>query len=214
MRVRDIMTYNVVTVPSDTPVSQAAGIMRAHRFERLPIVDKGKLVGLVTKDRVLRAAPSSATSLSIWELTYLLSKMTVKEIMEKDVITATPDMTVESAVALAQERRVGCLLVLEGDRVVGIVTTNDFFYKILNPLLGIGEVGTRLTVRSCDVRCMTEVLGILNRHKADMKTMMYLPSASGEEKDLVLHVDIEAGEANKIMDDVKASGYTAEVRER
>lgn len=214
MRVRDIMTYNVVTVPSDTPVSQAAEIMRTHRFERLPIVDKGKLVGLVTKDRVLRAAPSSATSLSIWELTYLLSKMTVKEIMEKDVITATPDMTVESAVALAQERRVGCLLVLEGDRVVGIVTTNDFFYKILNPLLGIGEVGTRLTVRSCDVRCMTEVLGILNRHKADMKTMMYLPSASGEEKDLVLHVDIEAGEANKIMDDVKASGYTAEVRQR
>ncbi len=214
MRVRDIMTYNVVTVPSDTPVSQAAEIMRAHRFERLPIVDKGKLVGLVTKDRVLRAAPSSATSLSIWELTYLLSKMTVKEIMEKDVITATPDMTVESAVALAQERRVGCLLVLEGDRVVGIVTTNDFFYKILNPLLGIGEVGTRLTVRSCDVRCMTEVLGILNKHKANMKTMMYLPSASGEEKDLVLHVDIEAGEANKIMDDVKASGYTAEVRER
>ena len=72
--------------------------------------------------------------------------MKVKDIMVKDLVTASPDMTVESAIALAQGKKVGCLPVLENNKLVGIVTTNDFFLKILNPLLGIGEPGTRITL--------------------------------------------------------------------
>ena len=147
MLVRDIMTSNVITIPSDTPVLEAEQIMAFHRFERLPVVDKGKLVGLVTKDNLLKASPSDATTLSRGELYYLLAKLTVKEIMKKKVVTISPDTTVEQAAAIAQQNRVGCLPVVEGNKVIGIVTTNDFFYKILNPLLGLGEAGKRIIVR-------------------------------------------------------------------
>jgi len=209
------MTYNVVTVPSNTLVNQANEIMRTHRFERLPVVDKGKLVGIVTKDRLLRAAPSSATSLSVWELNYLLAKMTVAEIMEKSVVTVTPDTTVESAVALAQEKRVGSLTVMEDDRVVGIVTTNDFFLKILNPLLGIGEVGTRITVRNCPTPdCAVQVLNVLSAHKVEVLTLMHLCLPGRCERDMVVHIDKDVDQARGIMEDIGALGYEVEIRGR
>ncbi len=220
MRIRDIMTYNVVTIPSDTLVNHANEIMRTHRFERLPVVDKGKLVGIVTKDRLLRAAPSSATSLSVWELNYLLSKMTVAEIMERNVVTVTPDTTVESALALAQEKRVGSLPVVEDDRVVGIVTTNDFFLKILNPLLGIGEagtrlVGTRLTIRNClDADCLRQICDIIHGHKANMVTMSYLLFPGRDKKDMVVHIEKSVDEARGIVEDIEAAGYEVEIRGR
>ncbi len=215
MRIRDIMTYNVVTIPSDTAVNHASEIMRTHRFERLPVVDKGKLVGIVTKDRLLRAAPSSATSLSIWELNYLLSKMTVAEIMERDVVTVTIDTTVESAVALAQEKMVGSLPVVEDDRVVGIVTTNDFFLKILNALLGIGEAGTRLTIRNCPgPDCLRQICDILHGHSADIVTMFYLRFPGGEERDMVVHIDKSVDEARRIVEDIEGAGYAVEIRGR
>ena len=215
MRIRDIMTYNVVTVPSNTPVNHASEIMRTHRFERLPVVDKGKLVGIVTKDRLLRAAPSSATSLSVWELTYLLAKMTVAEIMERDVVTVTPDTSVESAVALAQEKRVGSLPVVEDDRVVGIVTTNDFFLKIFNVMLGVGEAGTRLTIRNCPTaEALTQICDVIHGHKADIVTMSYVRFPGRDEKDVVVHLDEGVDEARRIVEDLEAAGYSVEIRGR
>ena len=83
MLVRDVMTHNVVTISSNMPILEAKRLLEFHKFERLPIVDKGKLVGLVTKDNLLKASPSPATTLSRGELHYLLSKLTVKEIIMK-----------------------------------------------------------------------------------------------------------------------------------
>jgi len=97
MKVGEIMSTNVVTVTEDTLVDDAKKIMDAHRIRRLPVMKKDKLVGLVTKHMLLEAAPSPATSLNIWELHYLLSKMTVKEIMVKNPFTISPDMPVEEA---------------------------------------------------------------------------------------------------------------------
>jgi acetoin utilization protein AcuB len=88
MLVRDVMTHNVVTVSSDTPVLDAERILEFHKFERLPVVDKGKLVGIVTKDDFLKASPSSASSLSRSEVLYAMTKLTVKEIMKKNVETS------------------------------------------------------------------------------------------------------------------------------
>ena len=135
MYVRDIMTTNVVTIPSSTSIADAKRIMEAHRIRRLVVVDKGKLVGMITKAITRRVAPSEATSLSVWEINYLMAKMVVKDVMKTDVVTVSPDVTVECAVATAQQHGVGALPVLEDDVLVGILTTNDFFYKILNPLL-------------------------------------------------------------------------------
>jgi len=148
MYIKDIMTMNVITIPSNTSIADAKKIMEAHKIHRLPVVDRGKLVGLVTERGLEAYTPSKATSLSVWEIGYLLNKQTVEEIMEVNVITATPEMTVEEALAIGQKHGVGALPVVEDSRVMGIVTTNDFFYKVANPTLGIGMPGIRVEVMS------------------------------------------------------------------
>ena len=190
MLVRDIMTNNVITIPSDTPVLEAERIMGFHKFERLPVVDKGKLVGLVTKDNLLKASPSDATSFSRGELYYLLSKLTVKEIMVKKVVTVSPDTSVEQAAAIAQQKKVGCLPVVEGNKVVGIVTTNDFFYKILNPLLGIGEGGKRIIINgAAEADAIQKVVEAVRNSNIEVKNFCSLKSRGAGRDDIVLHLN-------------------------
>lgn len=213
MLVRNIMTTPVVTVPPDMPVLEASKLMKDKKIARLPVEEKGKLVGIVTKDRLLRAAPSSATSLSLHEIHYLYAKLTVREIMQRHVVTVTPDTTVEAAVRVAQEKKVGSLPVVEDGKVVGILTTNDFFYVILNPVLGIGESGSRVIVRRCTspkqvvtaIQCVDE-LGLRLANAA------YLPSRRGEDNDLMIHISEENPTA--LVDCMKKKGLDAEGRER
>jgi acetoin utilization protein AcuB len=214
MRVRHIMSTPVVTVPSNTPVLEAAKIMKERHIERLPVVDKDKLKGIVTKDGVLRSSPSAATSLSIWEIQYLYAKLTVKDIMQKDVATVTPDTTIENAVRYAQERRVGALPVIDDGKVVGIVTTNDFFYMILNPILGIGEEGSRIIVRHCET---TQEIAAAFQCVADngfhVVNVSYFKSRRGEERDLIIHVREE--ETSRLADCMRTQCHLqAEAQER
>jgi len=104
MIVADVMTTNVVSIPSNTSLAEARRIMDAHHIRRLPVIDRGKLVGIVTKDALDRTGPSQLTTFSMHELGYLINKITVKEVMHYEVVTVTPDMTVERAVALAQSK--------------------------------------------------------------------------------------------------------------
>lgn len=211
MLVRDIMTSNVVTIPSDTPVLEAEQIMLFHKFERLPVVDKGKLVGLVTKDNLLKASPSDATSFSRGELYYLLAKLTVKQIMKKKVVTVSPDTTVEQAAAIAQKNKVGCLPVLEGDKVIGIVTTNDFFYKILNPLLGLGEAGKRIIVHGAnEPEKMQKVLEVLRQYDIEVKSLCSLKANEPDKNDFVLHLNTE--DVDRIIKQLKETGFKVEER--
>jgi len=206
------MTSNVITIPSDTPVLEAERILSFHKFERLPIVDKGKLVGLVTKDDLLKAEPSSATSLSRGELLYLLSKLTVKEIMKKNVVTVPPDIPVELATAIAQKNRVGCLPVVEGDRVVGILTTNDIFYKVLNPLFGIGETGKRIIVyEGGEGDKMQKVLESINKLGLKIKTFWTIKSPDADKNDLIVHLDAE--DISQLISELKKLGFSVEERE-
>lgn len=211
MLIRDIMTHNVITIPSDTPVLEAERTMGFHKFARLPVVDKGKLVGLVTKDNLLKASPSSATSFSRAELHYLLSRLTVKEIMVKKVVTVSPDTSVEQAVALAQKNKVGCLPVLEGDKVVGIVTTNDFFYKILNPLLGIGEAGKRIIVQGAgEADSLQKLLDTVKKADIEVKSLCSLTSTGAGKNDIVLHLKSE--NVDKLIEKLKSMGFSVEER--
>jgi acetoin utilization protein AcuB len=213
MRVRHIMTSPVITIPSDTAVLEAAKIMKERKIERLPVVDDGKLQGIVTKDRVLRSSPSMATSLSLHEIHYLFAKLSVKEIMQRDVVTVSPDTTVENAVRLAQEKRVGCLPVVEDNRVVGMLTTNDFFYLLLNPILGIGEKGSRVSVRHCATPAqMVKALNCVVEQGLGVLNAAYLPSRRGDERDLILHVDSD--DATKLVECMRSKGLEADERPR
>jgi acetoin utilization protein AcuB len=215
MFVRDIMTMNVVTIPSNTSISDAKRIMEAHRIRRLPIVNRGKLVGIVTEHRLEAYTPSKATTLSVWEIGYLLGNTPVKDIMQKNVVTVTPDMTVEEVLALAQEKEVGALPVLEDGRVVGIVTTNDFFYKIANPVLGIGMPGTRVEViGSGDDKVIENVVSLANRQGMRIITIhvVNIPESPKEKKDIVIHLDTE--DTSKFVEELKTKGYEVILRTR
>jgi acetoin utilization protein AcuB len=215
MFVKDIMTMNVVTIPSNTSVSDAKRIMEAHRIRRLPIVDRGKLVGMVTEHRLEAYTPSKATTLSVWEIGYLLGNTPVKDIMEKNVVTVTPDMTVEEVLALAQKKGVGALPVLEDGRVVGIVTTNDFFYKIANPVLGIGMPGTRVEVIGRgDDKVIENVVSLANRQGIRIITIhvLNIPESPEEKKDIVIHLDTE--DTSKFVEELKTKGYEVILRTR
>ena len=213
MKVRDVMTWNVVTVPSDMPIMEAKKIMDAHHILRLPVVDKGKLVGVITRYRIDQASPAESTSLSMWEINYFLAKMKVADVMTKDVVTVSPDATVESAVALAQARGTGVLPVVENNKLIGIVTTNDFFYRILNPVLGIGEPGVRLNITGCnDAKCMSEVLAIVASHEIELITVHKIRLPEGKEQEFCLHLNTD--KTDDLVKDLEAKRYKVEARDR
>jgi acetoin utilization protein AcuB len=213
MNVGDIMTTNVVTIPSKTSIADAKRIMAAHRIRRLPVVDKGKLVGIVTEHRLESVSPSKATSLSVWELTYLLDKTTVKEIMERDVVTVSPDTSVEESVAIAQGNKVGAVVVVEDGRVVGISSTNDIFYKIVNPVLGIGEPGTRIEVAGGgNAKALEEILSAVNKLGLEITTVHIEQLPESKVKDVCVHVS--DGDVKKLVAELKAKGYKVGVRRR
>lgn len=139
------MTRNPITVSPDVSIAEAMERMRREKIRRFPVVDKkGKLVGIVTREDLLHASPSSVTSLSVWEVSYLLSQVKVKEVMTRDVFTVTEDVTLEEASRLMVDNKIGCLPVVRDGMVVGIITESDLF-KVFLELFGAREKGTRLT---------------------------------------------------------------------
>lgn len=209
---KDIMTRNVITIPSKTSLMEAKRIMKEHKFRRLPVVDNGKLLGIVTQDRLERVSPSAGTPL-LWQINYLISHTTVGDVMEKNAVTISPDATVEQGVALAQSKKVGALLVVDNGKLVGIVTTNDFFYNLVNPMLGIGETGSRIIVpEGGEGRTAEQVLAVINRMKVGIKVIWSTVSAVTKKKDLVLHLDTD--EPAPVIAELKAKGLPAQVRPR
>ena len=151
MYVKDHMTPNPYTITKDVVISKAVEIMRKHHFHRLPIVDEGgKLIGLVTGGLVEEQSGSNSTSLSIYELNYLLSKTQVKDIMIKDVKTISQDEFVEIAAQKMLDNEISCLPVVdENDKVIGIITDKDIFQAFIE-LLGHKKQGTRFIFAATD----------------------------------------------------------------
>ena len=224
MYVRDVMTANVVTIPSSTSIADARRIMTTHRIQRLPVVDKGKLVGIVTARGLDQLSPSKATSLtvwdrslSIWELSYVLEKTAVKNIMEKNVITVPPDMLIEEAVSVAQSNKVGSLVVIEDNRVVGITTTNDFFYRVVNPLLGVARFGgalpgTRIEITSGgEGKALEEIISIINRSGMEIAIIHSMPPVEEvATKNICIH--LEKDDVSQLVSELRNKGYAVRIR--
>ncbi len=152
MLVHERMSRNPYTITEETPVEEALKRMREFHVRRFPVVSKaGKLVGIVAERDLLYASPSPATSLSIYELHYLLSKLTVAEVMTKDVITVTEDTPVEDAARIMTDRKIGSLPVVRDGQLVGIITETDLF-KLFLELLGARKKGVRLTMLLPDAK--------------------------------------------------------------
>jgi len=146
MLVGDRMTKRPITITEDTGIDKALELMHSEKVRRLPVLNKhGQLVGIVSELDLLKASPSPATSLSIYELPYLLSRIKMRDIMTKDVVTATEDMPLEEAALIMAENKIGGLPVMRGDKLVGIITETDLF-KIFLEMLGAREEGVRLSM--------------------------------------------------------------------
>ena len=159
MRVRDFMKTNVITVPSSTSIYDALKIMKENNIKRLPIVDNGKLVGIVSRRGLKEATPSKATTLSIYELNYLLSKMTVKDVMHKKVITVSPDTSFEQAAFIMHKYQIGGLPVLEKGKLVGYISSNDLF-NVMVQMNGLDKPVTRFTIEIDDDKTDAAIVDI------------------------------------------------------
>ncbi len=206
MRVRDLMTKNPITVDSETLVLDAQKIMAENNIRRLPVVDKGKLVGIVTMHDILMASPSPATSLSVYELNYLLAKMKVKEIMKKNPITVTPDTTFEEALRIGQEKKVGSFPVMENGKLVGITTESDLVRFVIR-ILGLKEEGTRITIEGLGAKLgdLKKIISIVEDHQTIILSLVTLPRP--EKKDWMIVLRLKTTHPEPIVHDFKKAGF-------
>jgi acetoin utilization protein AcuB len=152
MLVKDRMTPNPVTVTLTTTFPEAFRILREKRIRHLPVVDdKGRLRGVVTLTDLLRASPSQATTLSVFEMNYLLANLHIQEVMTSPPITAPEEMPLEEAARLMTENKIGCLPVMRDGDLLGLITETDIFETFVEILGGEGA-SLRVTVRVPDVR--------------------------------------------------------------
>jgi acetoin utilization protein AcuB len=153
MLVYERMTRHPITVSPDTPVAEALQMMRENNVRRFPVIDtkSARLIGIVTEKELLYASPSPATSLSIHEIHYLMSKITVDEVMTKELVTVAEDAAIEEAALLMVDNKVGALPVMRGQQLVGIITETDLF-KTFIELFSARERGVRLTVLVPEVK--------------------------------------------------------------
>ena len=219
MYMRDYMNPDVITVTSGAPIEEAERIMKAAGVRRLPVVDKGKLVGLVTRRTLATARPSVATTLSIWESNYLLARVKVRDVMERHVFTLTPDEPIDSAIIEAQKRGIGTLVVVDKDeptKVVGIATATDLYETTLQ-ILGIGQPNARLRVlEPSRIGSTNHVVTIIGKHGAKIKSLVSVlaPRVASEDaivrqEDCLIHLDtIDAG---SLVDELTDHGYKVEV---
>jgi len=145
MLVGERMKHPVITITPDMPIGDALNLMRREHIRRTPVVKDGKLVGMISEKDLLNASPSPATSLSVWELNYLISKITVNGVMNKKVFTVTEDTPIEEAARIMADNKIGGLPVMRGDHIVGIITETDLF-KIFLELMGARYAGVRVTI--------------------------------------------------------------------
>ena len=164
MLVKERMTRNPVTVTDDTSLDEAMRIMRREKIRRLPILnDAGDLVGIVSDRDLLAASPSKATTLSKYEVGYLVSKIPLKDVMTRDVITVQEDTPVEEVARIMADNKIGGVPVMRGDTMVGIITETDLF-KVFLEVLGAREQGLRVTIQTCDCKgVLAELTGAISK---------------------------------------------------
>jgi len=145
MLVGERMSKPVITISPDMPIAEAMNMMKVEKVRRFPVVKEGKLLGVVSDKDLLNASPSPVSTLSIWEMNYLLNKITVSEVMVKNVLSVTEDTPIEQAARIMADNKIGGLPVMRDGGVVGMITETDLF-KMFLELLGAREMGIRVTV--------------------------------------------------------------------
>jgi len=215
MYIREYMTSPAISVTPDALLDDAMRIAHQHGIRRLPVVDNGKLIGLLTRERMRQASLStSVTPLSTFGMRHQLLSMKVRDVMIIDVITVTPDTLLEEAVALAEQHQIGTLPVVdETGNLVGIVTNTDLIH-LTSQLLGFGQKGMRLCIYGLggyeDVR-RCQILEILSKHRTAILSAFNVTLPATQQKCFVILLDTE--DPSLVENDIKTLGLELELRE-
>lgn len=206
MLVKNWMSKGVITVDVDDSMSDATRIIKEHNISMLPVMKKGKLVGVITDRDLKRASASDANSLEIHELLYLLSKMKVKEIMSKDPITVPPDFTVEETAEVLMKNKIsGVPVVDKGGQVVGVITQNDLF-KALIYLTGINNRGVQFALMMEDrPGSIKEIADIIRKYGGRMVSILssYDRVKNGHRKVYIRFYGIDRHKMQELKEEVR-----------
>ena len=207
MYVKNRMTKNPICIGVNNKISEVVDIMNEKKLHRIPVVNGKKLVGLVTEGMISKNGATKATSLSIYELNYLLSKTTVDAIMIRDVITIHEDSFLEDAALLMYKHDIGCLPVVNDDKeVVGILTSNDVLSAFLD-ILGYRERGSRVCIEVKDeLGTIGSLSEIFVRNNCNI-THLGVYSQHNGFADMIIRID--TFQTDELEKDLEASGYQA-----
>ncbi|NTW04938.1 MAG: CBS domain-containing protein [Peptococcaceae bacterium] len=196
MFVKDSMTTNPITINSSTPILEAINILKKHKIRQLPVVDNNKLVGLVSRYDLMTVSPSPASTLSVYEINYLLSKMVVKDCMNRKPITVEPGLSVEEAALVMRDNKLDSLLVMENNQLIGIITESDIFDQLIQ-IFGFRRPGCRIVVEADDkVGLLADIvdevrglginlIGVALNDKADQRIQIMLRVSVTDSSELV-----------------------------
>lgn len=188
MAVKDFMTRKVVYVSPDTTVAHTADMMREQGLRRLPVIENDRLVGVVTERTMAEASPSKVTSLSIYEMNYLLNKTKIRDIMARDVVTVSPYASLEDAVYAMMKNQVGILPVVEAGQVFGVITEKDVFKAFLE-VSGYGEEGIRVIITADDtVGTLAKIVDTISADNLNIKRTVVATRRSGK---VVIEIQID-----------------------
>ena len=206
MLVRERMSRHPITIRPDTSLHDALRIMQEAKVRRLPVLDeKAKLVGIVLEKELLYASPSPATSLSVYEMNYLISRIKIKDLMTREVITVGEDLPLEEAARIMTDNRISGLPVMRGDTLVGMITESDLS-RIFLELLGARTWGLRVSIKVQERRgVLAGLTRELSSHGADIVTLGTFWGDDPTNREIVFKVQgIKREDLEQIIQDLGA----------
>jgi CBS domain-containing protein len=209
MKIKYWMTKEPITVTPDTLAVEAQKILKDNRIRRLPVVEKGKLVGIVTLRNLIEAAPSSATTLSIHELNYLILKMKVKDVMKKEVIALSPEDSVSDAIVRGTRHEIGGFPVVDKGKLVGIITESQISRAMMQ-LFGTDVKKEIISLADVDLQLGTfgKLTDLIEQLGVTIISMFSIPQRS---TDLMrIYVRIKSDKKNEVVEVLKKAGYSLE----
>jgi len=210
MKVKYWMTREPVTIAPDEPIAEAARVMKERGFRRLPVMDNGRLAGLVTYRNILEAQPSSVSTLSVHEARYLVAKLKVSDVMRKNPITVSPDDDVLTALMEGHKKGIGAYPVLDNGHLVGIVTATDLFDLVVhifgvvdrNDFIYLDETPDKIE----DAGYLPRLITLLAGHGIYLQSFLTFPQRESHGKSVVL-IKISTGRRREAVEVLAAGGY-------
>ena len=208
MFVKEWMSRGLITVAPNATLDEALKLMETNKIRRLPVVDGGKLVGIVTDRDLMKVSPSPATTLSKYELNYILEKIIIKDIMSKKLYTINQNSTIEEAALILFNEKIGGIPVVEDSgAIVGVITETDLFKAFVN-IMGLTEGKTRFTLEvENKVGIVKEIAGVFSEAGINISSTVTCHRDDDNIYELVIRANVDNTDAEMVKEKLSAKGF-------